>query len=98
MEKGIKEGIEKGIKEGIEKGIKEGIEKGIKKGMEKGIKKKAGETARVMLDEGIDINLIAKITRLSATEILNMKENPLDFDQKDDNDGQSELDPNNDWP
>ncbi|CAK0752233.1 conserved hypothetical protein [Gammaproteobacteria bacterium] len=83
--------------EGVEKGIKEGIEKGIKEGMEKGIRQKADETARVMLKKEMDIRLVSELTGLSETEILNMKENPPDFDQKDDNDGQSELDPDHDW-
>lgn len=56
---------ESGYKEGIEKGIEEGIEKGI----EKGARKAAQNVAINMLKQGLDVELISKITDLSADEI-----------------------------
>ena len=72
-EQGIKEGIEQGIKEGKEQGIKEGKEQGIKEGKEQGIK--IGErnnqikTAKEMKKQGLSIDLIEHITKLSKEEI-----------------------------
>ena len=51
------EGIEEGIKEGIEEGIKEGIEKVVING----------------LKEGININIISQITKLSIKDIEKIK-------------------------
>ena len=58
-----------GIEEGIEKGIEQGIEKGIEQGIEKGIEKNTRETALKMIENGLDIQLIANITGLSVEEI-----------------------------
>ena len=72
-EQGIKEGKEQGIKEGKEQGIKEGKEQGIKEGKEQGIK--IGErnnqikTAKEMKKQGLSIDLIEHITKLSKEEI-----------------------------
>ena len=76
-EQGIKEGKEQGIKEGKEQGIKEGKEQGIKEGIEEGIQ--IGErnnqikTAKEMINQGLSIELISKITHLTIEEIENIK-------------------------
>ena len=73
LKQGIKEGKEQGIKEGKEQGIKEGKEQGIKEGKEQGIK--IGErnnqikTAKEMKKQGLSIDLIEHITKLSKEEI-----------------------------
>ena len=64
------EGIEEGIKKGIEKGRKEGIGEGI----EKGIKEGKREIAKKMLMEGADINIIVKMTELTESEVLELKD------------------------
>ena len=64
------EGIEEGIKKGIEKGRKEGIREGI----EKGIKEGKREIAKKMLMEGADINIIVKMTELTESEVLELKD------------------------
>ena len=74
---GIKEGKEQGIKEGKEQGIKEGKEQGKKEGIEEGIQ--IGErnnqikTVKEMINQGLSIDLIEKITHLSTEEINNIK-------------------------
>ena len=76
-EQGIKEGKEQGIKEGKEQGIKEGKEQGKKEGIEEGIQ--IGErnnqikTVKEMINQGLSIDLIEKITNLSTEEINNIK-------------------------
>ncbi|MEK0287149.1 Rpn family recombination-promoting nuclease/putative transposase [Caldifermentibacillus hisashii] len=52
----------------------EGIEEGIKKGIEKGIKEGKREDAKVMLMEGLDLHLIIKITGLTESEVLELKD------------------------
>ena len=59
---------EKGLREGREKGLEEGIKEGIKEGA----KNKQIEIAINMLKEGMDINLISKLTNLSYEEIINL--------------------------
>ncbi|WP_396234638.1 Rpn family recombination-promoting nuclease/putative transposase [Caldifermentibacillus hisashii] len=48
----------------------EGIEEGIKKGIEKGKR----EDAKMMLMEGLDLHLIIKITGLTESEVLKLKD------------------------
>ena len=50
----------------------EGIEKGIEQGIEKGIVKTNIENAKKMIDEGIDISIVSKVTGLSIDEIEKM--------------------------
>ncbi|MEG6535467.1 MULTISPECIES: Rpn family recombination-promoting nuclease/putative transposase [Bacillaceae] len=52
----------------------EGIEEGIKKGIEKGIKEGKREDAKMMLMEGLDLHLIIKITGLTESEVLELKD------------------------
>ena len=53
----------------IKSAINEGIQEGIKQGIEKGII----NTAKNMLKENIDINIIAKVTNLSIEDIKKLK-------------------------
>jgi len=54
-----------------------GMRRGMKKGREEGIEEKAKKTAIRMLENGFDIDLIAKITDLPVEEIKKLapKEN-----------------------
>lgn len=70
---GKAEGIEKGIEEGIEKGIEKGKKQGLKQGEKKGAQKAKIETAKKMLKENIDIQLISKVTGLSIKRIQELK-------------------------
>jgi predicted transposase/invertase (TIGR01784 family) len=69
FEKGLKEGTEKGLKEGVEKGLKEGTEKGLKEGE----KQTKITTAKKMLENNIDLNIISSCTGLTPKEIKNLK-------------------------
>ena len=59
--------------EGLKEGIKKGKEEGLKEGLDKGLKEKSIEIAKNMLKEGLDINLISKLSGLSIDEIKNLK-------------------------
>ena len=54
-------------------GIKEGIDRGIKEGIDRGIREGKLDDARNMLDEGISLEKIVRITGLSEEDILNSK-------------------------
>lgn len=62
---GLKEGLEKGWK----KGLKEGLEKGLEKGREEGETKAKFVLAKLLLRQGVDIEVISKTTGLTAEEI-----------------------------
>ncbi|MDR0622776.1 MAG: hypothetical protein LBJ61_13030, partial [Deltaproteobacteria bacterium] len=74
IQKGIEIGQEKGIQKGIEigqeKGIQIGQEKGLQKGIEIGIEKGVLDMAKSMLENGLTIELIAKITKLKKKQIM----------------------------
>jgi len=55
--------------QGLEKGIQQGLEKGLQQGLEQ----KAKETAQAMLQEGLDIKLIMKVTALTEDDILSLQ-------------------------
>ena len=73
IKEGKKEGYEQGIEQGIEKGIAKGTEQGMKEGMkagkEKGAFEKAIETAKNMLNKGLDIKLVSECTGLSIEKL-----------------------------
>ena len=48
-------------------------EKALQKGIQKGIQKDRKEVAKRMLDSGIDMPIIVKVTGLKKTEILQLK-------------------------
>ena len=61
--------LEKLEKRGIEKGIEQGIEQGIEKGVEKNKK----EMVIRMLEEGVDLEVIEKVSGLRRKEIEGLK-------------------------
>jgi len=63
------EGLEEGLKEGIEKGIKEGIDQGIKEGMEQGKQQEKINIARLLKQQGTDVDTITVVTGLTREEI-----------------------------
>ncbi len=60
-EQGMKKGREQGMQEGREQGREQGIKEGERKGLEK--------TAMTMLQEGVEVAFIAKVTGLSVADI-----------------------------
>ena len=61
-------------KEGVKEGINIGVERGLLQGITKGSKESKQEIAKAMLKEKMDINLIAKVTKLSIEEIEQLKD------------------------
>ncbi|EPE84465.1 hypothetical protein LEP1GSC021_1370, partial [Leptospira noguchii str. 1993005606] len=53
-------------------GIQKGIEKGIKKGIEKGAEKEKLKFARKMLEEGMALDVILRITGLSKKDLKDL--------------------------
>ncbi|MEG0995201.1 MAG: hypothetical protein RSE91_04480, partial [Bacilli bacterium] len=66
--------LEQGLEQGLEKGLEKGIKKGIKQGIEQGIEQGIINTAKKLLKNSIDINIIAESTGLSIDEIKNLKD------------------------
>ena len=69
-ERNITMGIEEFL---LDRAEKKGIEKGIERGIEQGVEKNTKETALKMMQNGLDIALIANITGLSIAEIEKLK-------------------------
>ena len=61
------------ISEAREDAHKEGVKEGIDIGVEQGSKESKLEIAKAMLKEKMDINLIAKVTKLSIEEIEELR-------------------------
>ncbi len=70
MEKGMEQGRKEGKAEGLEEGMERGRTEGLKEGMEKGIAETKLSIAKSMLEQGFDMETIAKATGLT-TEDLN---------------------------
>ena len=64
LAEGLEQGLEKGIEQGIEKGIEKGIEQGLEQGRLRGAYEKSLETAKNLLNEGIDSQIVARCTNL----------------------------------
>ena len=62
------------INDGIERGLKRGLEQGVVKGIEKGIEQTKIEHIKNMLDEGLAVDVIARITNKTEDEIIKIKE------------------------
>jgi predicted transposase/invertase (TIGR01784 family) len=60
--------------EAMREGKEEGRREGIKEGRLEGIKEGKREDAKMMLKEGLDLNLIIKITGLTESEVLELKD------------------------
>lgn len=69
IEKGQKEGFDKGYNNGM----KQGIEQGMKQGIEQGKNEANIETAKNMLELGLDSEVISKATGLPKEKILELK-------------------------
>ena len=64
-----KDGLEEGEAIGIEKGRAEGRAEGEAIGLQKGETIGILKTAKKMKEEGLDVNVISKLTNLSVDEI-----------------------------
>ncbi len=61
-----------GEEAGLLKGEAIGLKKGRKEGLQKGAEKKAFDIAKTMLSEGLDIQLISKMTGLTEEEVTQL--------------------------
>ncbi len=59
--------------EAMREGKEEGRREGRREGKEEGIKEGKREDAKMMLMEGLDLNMILKITGLTESEVLELK-------------------------
>ena len=64
--------MENTIQMGIKKSIEKAVEKATTQALEDGKNKKAIETAKLSIQEGLPITLIAKLTGLTEKEILEL--------------------------
>lgn len=71
LKKAHKDGHEEGLREGMEKGLQEGIEKGLQEGMEK----RETEMVIAMLQSGLDLASIQKISNLPLEKIEAIQKN-----------------------
>mgnify|MGYP004631885795 CR=1 FL=1 len=69
MEQGLKQGIKQGIEQGRSEGFAEGEKIGEERGRTEGEASKALKMARALKDRGVDIDIIAETSGLSAEEI-----------------------------
>jgi predicted transposase YdaD len=65
-QEGHHHGLQEGIRQGLEKGLEKGLEQGLEQGVQKGTQEEALRIARMMLENGIDHNLVQLITGLSG--------------------------------
>ncbi len=68
----LKNSFDTAVEDGMAKGMAKGIEEGMAKGIEEGAKKALLDTAAKMKLEGLDANLISRLTGLSIDEINNL--------------------------
>jgi predicted transposase/invertase (TIGR01784 family) len=72
-EQGMKKGRMQGMQEGRERGMQEGREQGREQGIKEGERKGLEKTAMTMLQEGVEVAFIAKVTGLSVADIEQMQ-------------------------
>ena len=68
------QGLKKGLKQGMERGLEQGMKRGLTKGVSKGHVEKEKEMVTRMLKNGLDTDLVSKISGLSKQEINTLKE------------------------
>ena len=84
------EGKREGLAEGREEGRAEGIEQGIERGIEQGIEKQRLETAKEMLRNHCNDQLIQLCTKISLQQLEQLKKEIVSgFNQTEDYSAQS---------
>ncbi|MEL3907391.1 MAG: hypothetical protein P1P64_00035 [Treponemataceae bacterium] len=66
------EARKEGLKSGRTEGLAEGVKAGLKEGLLEGKLKKARETAKNLLEIGLSVEQISKVTGLSKAEIYKL--------------------------
>ena len=84
----MRQGLEQGIAQGLEQGIAQGLERGIEQGLEQGIEREKVLIIRLLKrkfgDEGINVDLEARIMALKIDVIERLGEEILDFSTVED--------------
>ena len=65
-EEGHKHGLQKGLQEGLQQGRQEGMQQGV----QKGTREEALRIARMMLEKGIERDMVLTITGMSVDEVM----------------------------
>ena len=87
---GKREGLAEGIEKGIEQGLERGIEQGIERGIEQGVEKQRLETAKEMLRNHCNDQLIQLCTKISLQQLEQLKKEIVSgFNQTEDDSEQS---------
>ncbi|HIE1977137.1 TPA: ISNCY family transposase, partial [Escherichia coli] len=73
IERGMAQGIERGMAQGIERGMAQGIERGKQEGKLEGNLEGRLETARNMLNAGMDRQTVLQMTGLSDEQLAMLK-------------------------
>jgi flagellar biosynthesis/type III secretory pathway protein FliH len=88
MRQGLEQGIAQGLEQGIAQGLERGIEQGIAQGLEQGIEREKVLIIRLLKrkfgDEGINVDLEARIMALKIDVIERLGEEILDFSSVED--------------
>jgi predicted transposase/invertase (TIGR01784 family) len=69
IEKGVQQGLQQGIHQGLQQGIHQGLHQGLEQGLHQGLQR----TAINMLHEGQPIDLIVRVTGLTAEEVKKLQ-------------------------
>ena len=85
---GKREGLAEGIEKGIERGIQQGIERGIEQGIGQVIEKQRLETAREMLRNHCDDQLIQLCTKISLQQLEQLKKETVSGFNQTENDSE----------
>ena len=70
------EGYEEGREQGFQFGREQGLEQGLEQGRIRGAYEKALETAKNLLAEGIDLQLVARCTNLPLDTVQSLIQSP----------------------
>lgn len=72
LKEGRDEGIKHGRREGLRRGVKQGMKRGMEQGLREGMENSRREIARNMLKRHISPQVVAEITELPYTEVINI--------------------------
>ncbi|MDG0874830.1 hypothetical protein L5D93_21365 [Paenibacillus thiaminolyticus] len=71
---GRREGRREGLRQGLQEGIREGKREGLLEGKQEGKREAKEEVVKQMIAEGLDPNLIARVTGFSLEIITQLRE------------------------
>lgn len=69
-EEGHKNGLQKGLQKGLQEGLQQGRQEGMQQGVQKGTREEALRIARMMLEKGIERDMVLTITGMSVDEVM----------------------------